>query len=124
MLSDEDIPMLVYSLAQPIRSKTLNYKKFVKELDLDRFKEDNETIKCNCQKYSVDFVNPERQHVFTGNLKIVKNNKLRKLLSKGPKYREPVEIKWEEAKGVVEDGLILALKNSKSSIFGVSSRVS
>ena len=64
--------MVVYSLAQPIRSKILNYKKFVKELDLDRFKEDHETIKCNCQKYSVDFVNPERQHVLTGNLKIVK----------------------------------------------------
>ena len=87
-------------MAQPIRSKTLNYKKFVKELDLHRFKEDNETIKCNCQKYSVDFVNPESHHVLTGNLKIVKNNKLGKLLSKGPKYREPVEIKWEDAKGV------------------------
>ena len=130
MVSDEDIPMIVYSLAQPIRSKILNYKKFVKELDLDRFKEDHETIKCNCQKYSVDFVNPERQHVLTGNLKIVKNNKLRKLFSKGPKYREPVEIKWEEAKGAVEDGLNtfmeglstikkispLALQNWKNSI--------
>ena len=77
MVSDEDIPLVVYSLAQPIRSKILNYKKFV---------------------------NPEPQHVLTGNLKIVKNNNLRKLLSKGPKYREPVEIKWEDAKGVVEDG--------------------
>ena len=28
--SDEDIHMVVYSLAQPIRSKILNYKKFVK----------------------------------------------------------------------------------------------
>ena len=72
---------------------------------MDRFKEDHEIIKCNCQKYYVDFVNPERQHVLTGNPKIVKNNKLRKLLSKGPKYREPVEIKWEDAKGAVEDGL-------------------
>ena len=45
MVSDEDIPMIVYSLAQSIRSKILNYKKFVKELDLDRFKEDHETIK-------------------------------------------------------------------------------
>ena len=72
MVSDEDIPMVVYSLAQPIRSKILNYKKFVKDLDLDRFKEVHETIKCNCHKYSVNFVNPERQHFLTSNLKIVK----------------------------------------------------
>ena len=97
---------------------------------MHRFKEDHETIECNCQKYSVDFVNPERQHVLTGNLKIVKNNKLRKLFSKGPKYREPVEIKWEDAKGAVEDGVNtfmeglstikkispLALQNFKNSI--------
>ena len=40
MVSDEDIPMVVYSLAQPIRSKILNYKMFATELDLDRFQED------------------------------------------------------------------------------------
>ena len=87
MVSDEDIPMVVYSLAQPIRSKILNYRKFVKELDLDQFKEDHETIKCNCHKYSVDFVNPERQNVLNGNLKIVKNNKLIKLLLEGPNLK-------------------------------------
>ena len=53
----------------------------------------------------LNIYNPARQHVLTGNLKIVKNNKLRKLLSKGPKYREPVEIKWEDDKGAVEDGV-------------------
>ena len=76
-------------------------------------------------KNIVDFVNPERQHVLTGNLKIVKNKKLGKLLSKGPKYREPVEIKWEDAKGAVEDGVNtftikkispLALQNWKNTI--------
>ena len=104
-LSDNDIPMVVYSLSQPIRSKVLNYKKFVKDLDLDRFKEDNSIIKCNCQNYSADFLNPDRKHILTGNLQIIKCNKLRKLLSKGPKYREPTEIKWEDAKGVIEGGV-------------------
>jgi len=26
-------------------------------------------------------------------------------LSKGPKYREPTDIKWEDAKGVIEGGV-------------------
>ena len=130
-LSDEDIPMVVYSLSQPIRSKILNYKKFVTDLDLDRFKEDKNSIKCNCCNHSVDFLNSEREHILTGNLQIVKNNKLRKLISKGPKYREPAEIKWEDAKGVIEGGVddfmkdlsetkrisSLTLLNWKNSIF-------
>ena len=37
VLTDEDIPMVVYSLSQPIRSRILNYKKFVTELDLDHY---------------------------------------------------------------------------------------
>ena len=104
-LSEDDIPMVVYSLSQPIRSKVLNYKKFVKELDLDRFKEDSSIIKCNCSHYSDDFINQDRKHILTGNLQIIKCNKLRKLLSKGPKYREPTEIKWEDAKAVIEGGV-------------------
>ena len=75
-LSDEDIPMVVYSLSDPIRSKILNYKKFVKELNLDRFKEDNDVIKCNCKNYAADFLDADRNHILTGNLQIVKSNKL------------------------------------------------
>ena len=103
----------------------------MKELDLDRFKVSNETIKCNCNNYANEFHNLERNHILTGNLQIVKSSKLRKLLSKGPKYREPTEIKWEDAKGVIEGGVDdfmkglsetkrispLTLQNWKNSIF-------
>lgn len=130
-LSNEDIPMVVYSLSQPIRSKILNYKKFVKELDLDRFKVSHETVKCNCNNYANEFHNSERKHILTGNLQIVKSSKLRKLLSKGPKYREPTEINWDDAKGIIEGGVDefmkglsetkrispLTLQNWKNSIF-------
>ena len=33
-------------------------------------------------------------HIVTGDLNIVRNVKLRDLLSKGPKYREPVSYSW------------------------------
>ena len=40
-LNENDIPMVVYALSQPIRSRILNYKKFVSQLDLDAFNNDN-----------------------------------------------------------------------------------
>ena len=63
-------------------NRILNYKKFVKELELDQFIGNKDTVKCHCSKYNTQFLNNERGNV----LKIIKNNKLRKLFSKGPKY--------------------------------------
>ena len=98
--------MVVFKLSKPIRSQIFNYKKFVsKELDLDKFGKNKRSITCNCRKYDREFWNTDRNHVLTGNLEIVKNAKLRKLLSKGPKFREPTKINWKEAKTIVSVGL-------------------
>ena len=95
VMQPEDIPMVVYSLSETTRSKILNYKKFVtKELDLDAFSKDLNSISCNCSNYSMDFIDPNRGHVLTGNLQIINDNKLRKLICKGPKFREPCKIDW------------------------------
>ena len=51
------------------------------------------------------FIDSNAKHVLTGNLNIIKNNKLRKLLSKGPKYREPAKIDWKLAMMVIEEAL-------------------
>ena len=101
LMEESDVPMVVYSLSQPIRSKVFNYKKFVKDLDLDTFCRDVKSIPCHCKKYDTMFVDKNCKHVLTGNLNIIKNNKLRKLLSKGPKYREPVAIDWNMAMCVI-----------------------
>ena len=111
VLTDEDIPMVVYSLSQPIRSRILNYKKFVTELNLDQFIENKDTVKCHCSEYNTQFLNNERGHVLTGSLKIIKNNKLRKLFSKGPKYREPEQIDWGSARETVKTGIEDFIKN-------------
>ena len=105
-MQPEDIPMVVYSLSETTRSKILNYKKFVtKELDLDAFSKDLNSISCNCSNYSKDFIDPNRGHVLTGNLQIINNNKLRKLISKGPKFFEPCKIDWNTAKDIIREGV-------------------
>ena len=52
VMNDNDIPMIVYSLTQPIKSRILNYKRFVSELNLDEFLENKYIVKCNCSNYS------------------------------------------------------------------------
>ena len=44
-------------------------------------------------------------HVITGNLNIVNNERLRQLISKGPKYREPKQICFEEAREEIQTGI-------------------
>ena len=115
VMQPEDIPMVVYSLSKTTRSKILNYEKFVtKELDLDAFSKDSNSISCNCSNYSNDFIDRNRGHVLTGNLQIINNNKLRKLISKGPKFREPCKIDWNTAKDIIREGVEDYLKTLKA----------
>ena len=41
----------------------------------------------------------------TGDLRIITNDHLRKLISKGPNYREPRSINWKKCKEAITDGL-------------------
>ena len=44
-------------------------------------------------------------HIVTGDTSIVQKNKLRKLLCKGPKYREPVSINFSNSKTEIKNSL-------------------
>ena len=59
--------------------------------------QDPTSIKCCCNKYATSYINNHFNHIITGNLNIVNNQTLRKLISKGPKYQEPKQICLEEA---------------------------
>ena len=104
-IDESEIPMVVYSLNKPIRSKIFNYHQFVRDLDLTRFTEDNNSIHCYCNEFDGSFTNPHHGHIITDDLGIVNNTKLRKLLSKGPKHREPVQVDWKEAREQIITGL-------------------
>ena len=104
-MQKSDIPMIIYSLNQPIRSKIFNYNNFIKSLDLNKFIDNNDTVQCSCKDFDSSFVNADFGHIVTGDLNIVDNFKLRNILSKGPKYREPVEIDWKGARDEIKLGL-------------------
>ena len=46
-------------------------------------------------------------HVITGDLMVIENVKLRELVAKGPKYREPNKINWQSTETMVSDSIDL-----------------
>ena len=78
-------PMVVFDLVKSIRSCIFNHKKAVQELNVDSFLADSCIVPCFCA--DSPFIDADHGHIITGDLRIVENNKLRKLLAKGPKYR-------------------------------------
>jgi len=50
-------------------------------------------------------------HILTGDLRLVENQHLRKLISKGPNYREPRTIIWKKCREAVENGTDACINN-------------
>ena len=80
--------MVTYKLTPPITTNFFNFNKFVNILDLDLFLTNPDSRPCKCN--NSPFVDRYHKHIATGDLRIIKNNVLRKLFIKGPKYRENI----------------------------------
>ena len=83
------IPFPTYKLDAPIRNKILNYKDAVNSVHID-IDEDVSIIRNlpSCECSTSPFCDPHHKHIVTGDLRIIENQKLRWLFSKGPNYRE------------------------------------
>ena len=58
------------------------------------------------------FVDENHGLVLTGDLRKTKNSKLRKLVSKGPNFREVMSINWNKCKREIEIGLDTSIEKS------------
>ena len=88
--------LLLYQLDKTIRNiKTLNYKHAVNSIYVD---EDVSfcfnTDQCYCTNSS--FCGPHHKHIITEDLRIIKNSKLIKLLTRSSNYREPRTINFSK----------------------------
>ena len=119
---EKDIPVATMKLSPPIRNKILNYKETVSSLDIvvdDDVSFVRNLPSCECE--NSEFCDPHHQHVITGDLRVVSNQKLRKLLTKGPNYREARTLNYNKCKkeiaaslGVTIDGLAVKYGVNKS----------
>ena len=107
---EDDIPSVTMKLTPPIRSKILNYRDTVSNLDIvvdDDVSFVRDLPSCDCQ--SSEFCDPHHKHIVSGDLRVVSNQKLRKLLSKGPNYREPRTLNYNKCKKEINTTLLLAI---------------
>ena len=65
LVSENDIPMVVYKLSQPIRSTILNYNKFVSTLNLVDFQNNPGSIPCHCSEFDAKFCDTHHKHIIT-----------------------------------------------------------
>ena len=52
-------------------------------------------ISQTCQSKESKFCYEPHGHVITGDLRVIENAKLRELVAKRPKYREPNKVNWK-----------------------------
>ena len=93
-------PIISYSYTKTIAGKIFNFKQSIKDLD---FEIGTTNLSCDC--HVSDFRYEPVGHVVTGNLGIVGNRKLRKLLSKGPSYREQNNINWDTNQKIIKKAI-------------------
>ena len=96
--------MITHSLSKTIRNTILNYKDTVNDIVIDdEVSFTTNSVTCDCS--SSEFYDKDHNHIITGDLRIIKNSKLRKLLTKGPNYRESRGIDFEKGLKYINLGL-------------------
>ena len=116
MQQEDDIPMVSYKLQPPIRNKIYNYKETVSSIHVDENGSFNsDLLPCDCD--SSDFTDPHHKHIITGDLRIVQNPKLRKLLTKGQNYREPHMLNYGNCQTTINEAIDnFALQNGQNGV--------
>ena len=87
-----------------IRSKIFNHKELIKTLGTKDISGNMNNLPCNCTVSP--FTDLNHGPIVTGDIDIIQNNKLRKILWKSPKYREPVTIDFSNCKTEIKNILI------------------
>ena len=87
---DKRLPVVSYSYCKTIGPTIFNFKQSIKDFNFDT---DVSNRFCNCT--DSPFIDSQIGHILTGNLNIIKDRKLRKLIQKGPSYREQNNINWD-----------------------------
>ena len=84
---------ITYAYTKPIRNKVLNYADVVASMEGDT----PPPYTCDCAKHP-KYCGENIGHVMTGDLSIISLKTLQDMLKKGPNFREPVPIDWDETK--------------------------
>ena len=89
---EKEPPIISYTYTKTIASKIFIFSSTLSDLHYHQFHNNPSQCECNTSSH---FYQPY-DHVITGDHSIISNSKLRDLITKGPKYREPCKIDWDK----------------------------
>ena len=104
--TEENQPRITYKLGPSIRNKIFNYKETVESIYFDNT---NEVSICEC--HNSPFRDADHNHVLTGDLRIIEHAKLRRLLTKGPNFREPRTVNYTRCIKTIDTSLDTFINN-------------
>ena len=93
-------PTISYRYTKTIGGRIFNQRKVVEELDFDR---GAGNMCCNCSKSKCCY--EPAGHVITGDLRIIRDAKLRSIIEKGPSFREQNYIDWNINKNLYKEAV-------------------
>ena len=96
-----------YEHTSTVGSKLFNFAPTLSNLNASEYLPSPQTCQCKESKFCYE----PHVHVTTGDLRVIENATLRKLVAKGPKYREPNRVNWKATETVFLESTDLYAKN-------------
>ena len=89
---EKEPPIISYTYTKTIASKIFNFSSILSDLHYHQFHNSPSQCECNTSRHLYQ----PYDHVITDDLFIFPNCKLRDLIAKGLKYREPCKVDWDK----------------------------
>ena len=104
---DKEPPIVSYEYTSTVASKLFNFAPTLSNLHVSEYLSNSQTCQCKKSKFCYE----PHGHVITGDLRVIENAKLRELVAKGPKYREPNRVNWKATETMFLESIDLYAKN-------------
>ena len=88
MVKEKDFKVF-HKYSKTTGSCIFNYNSFLNDLDEEKLKQ---CYEMNCECETSAFINRDFGHVYTGDLNVVSNDRLKELMKYGTKFREPIDV--------------------------------
>ena len=99
-------PIVSYEYASTVASKIFNFAPALSSLNVSEYLSNSTTCQCKESKFCYE----PHDHVITGDLRVIENVRLRELVAKGPKYREPNRVNWKATETMFLESIDLYAK--------------
>ena len=103
---DKEPPTVSYEYTSTLASKLFNFAPALSNLNVSEYLSNPQTCQCKESKFCYE----PHGHVITGDLRVIENAKLRELVAKGPKYREPNRVNWKATETMFLESIDLYAK--------------